>query len=145
MKFCWMWVFPWIKPSWQSCSLWDKLEWLNLFWQFLCEGLYSFNPNGFYYSSICMVLQLMWKKDVFLHGTYLQKTFQILTYVFNWIYFTQCLTSFFSINHFFLCTVFLSCFIQHRWGSLDQPICWCICLFLMYKAFPSLADLFWWN
>ena len=27
-----------------------------------------------------------------------QKTLQILTYVFNWLYFTQCLTSFSSIN-----------------------------------------------
>ena len=34
-----MWVFPWIKLSWHSCSLWDKLGWLNWFWQFLCEGL----------------------------------------------------------------------------------------------------------
>ena len=27
------------------------------------------------------------------------ETLQILTYVFNWLYFTQCLTSFSSINH----------------------------------------------
>ena len=30
---------PWIKFSWQSCSMWDKLEWLNWFWQFLFKGL----------------------------------------------------------------------------------------------------------
>ena len=30
--------------------MWDKLGWLNQFWQFLCEGLSSFNPKWFYYS-----------------------------------------------------------------------------------------------
>ena len=30
---------------------------------------------------------------------YLQKTLQILFYVFDWLYFTQCLTSFFSVDH----------------------------------------------
>ena len=34
--------------------------------------------------------------------TYLQKTLQILIYVFDWLYFTQRLTSFSSINHFFV-------------------------------------------
>ena len=39
------------------------------------------------------------------------KTLQILIYVFDWLYFTQCLTSFFSIDnvlHSALCTVFYS-------------------------------------
>ena len=45
-----MWFFPWIKLPWYSCSMWDKLGWLNWFWQFLCEGLSSFNPKRFYYS-----------------------------------------------------------------------------------------------
>ena len=49
-KFYWLWIFPWIKLSWNYCSLWDKHGWLNCFWQFLCEGLSSFNPKGFYYS-----------------------------------------------------------------------------------------------
>ena len=30
--------------------MWDKLGWLNIFWQFLCEGLSSFNPKGFCFS-----------------------------------------------------------------------------------------------
>ena len=40
--------------------------------------------------------------------TYLCKTLQILTYVFDWLYFIQCLTPFSSINHL-LCiyTLFL--------------------------------------
>ena len=29
------------------------------------------------------------------------KTLRILTYVFDWLYFTHCLTSFFSIDHLF--------------------------------------------
>ena len=39
---------------------------------------------------ICMVLS---------NRTHLQKTLHILTYVFDWLYYTQCLTSFSSINH----------------------------------------------
>ena len=37
-EFCWMWTFPSIKLSWHSCFIWEKLERLNWFWQFLCEG-----------------------------------------------------------------------------------------------------------
>ena len=43
-------VWPWIKLSWYSCSVWDKPGWLDWFWQFLCEKLSSFNPKGFRYS-----------------------------------------------------------------------------------------------
>ena len=43
---------------------------------------------------ICMVL-----KDFCLYWTYLQKTLWILTYVFEWLYFTMCLNYFSSINH----------------------------------------------
>ena len=41
---------------------------------------------------------------------YLEKTLQILIYVFDWLYFTQCLTSFSSINHLLLCAQFLILF-----------------------------------
>ena len=34
-----------VSNFWHSCPLWDKLGWLNWFWQFLCEGLSSFNPK----------------------------------------------------------------------------------------------------
>ena len=44
-----------------------------------------------------MVSQFMLKKNFFLHGTYLKKTLPIVSYVFDWLYFTHCLTS--------LCTV----------------------------------------
>ena len=45
-----------------------------------------------------MVLKFM-LKDFLLHETYVWKTLGIFTYVFNWLYFTQCLTSFSSISH----------------------------------------------
>ena len=44
-----MWIFPWIKLFWQSCSMWNKPRWL-CFWQFLCEGLSSFNSKRLCYS-----------------------------------------------------------------------------------------------
>ena len=47
-----MWIFPWIKFFWHSCSMWDKLHRLNWFWQFLWEGLSSINLKGFYYSDV---------------------------------------------------------------------------------------------
>ena len=43
-QYFWMWIFPWIKLSWHC---W--LGWVNWFWQFLCEGLTSFNLKRFYY------------------------------------------------------------------------------------------------
>ena len=45
-----MWIFPSIKLSWHSCSMWDKLVWLKLFLQFLSERLSSFNSKWFCYS-----------------------------------------------------------------------------------------------
>ena len=41
------------------------------------------------------------KKDFLLHRTYLLKTLKILTYVFDWLYFTQCLTAFSSLRMVF--------------------------------------------
>ena len=45
-----MWIFPWIKLSWYSYCVWDEPGSINWFWQFLCEGLSSFNPKWFCYS-----------------------------------------------------------------------------------------------
>ena len=41
------------------------------------------------------------KEGFLLHGTYLWKTLTILVYVFDWLYFVYCLTSFSSIDHLF--------------------------------------------
>ena len=46
-EFCWLWIFPWIKHFRYSCSIWDKLERLNWFKQYLCEGLSFFNSKGY--------------------------------------------------------------------------------------------------
>ena len=46
-----------------------------------------------------MVLQFIGRKGFILHGNYFKKTLQILTPVFGWLYFTQCVTSFCSIDH----------------------------------------------
>ena len=60
---------------------------------------------------ICMVSQFMSNKDFLLHGTSLKKTLEILIYVLHWLYFTQRLTSFSSIDHLLqLCARFLILF-----------------------------------
>ena len=51
---------------------------------------------------IFMVSQFILKKDFPLHRSHLQKTLQILTYVFDWLYFTQCLTFFPLLITFFI-------------------------------------------
>ena len=65
--------------------------------QFLCEGLPSFNPKGFYYSyawcrSLCEERISFWTGFIF------RKLCRFLL-VFDWRYFNQCLTCFSSINH----------------------------------------------
>ena len=69
--------------SWHSGSMWYKLGWHNWFWQFLCDGLSSFKPYGFCYS--------------YVYYWYFY-THIILPYVFDWLYFTQCLTFLSSID-----------------------------------------------
>ena len=46
----WMWIFPWIKLSWDSCSIWGKLGLIHWSWQFVREDLSSCNLKGFGYS-----------------------------------------------------------------------------------------------
>ena len=45
------------------------------------------------------VFQFIWRQDFLLLRTYLKITLRILTYVFDWLYFTQYLISFSSIDH----------------------------------------------
>ena len=53
LKFCWMWIFPWIKFSWHSGSIRDKLGWLN--WSDNC--------------SVRSYLPLIWKNSItHMHG-----------------------------------------------------------------------------
>ena len=80
------------------------------FWQFLCEGLSSFNSKGFYYSS-AWSCRLCERRTSFSMRCISRKLLWILTYVFNWLYFSQCLTSFSSSDHLLcLCAQFFILF-----------------------------------
>ena len=83
--------------SWHSCSIWDKLGWLSWFWQFLCEGLSSFNLEEFCYL-YAWSCNLCDRRTSFCTGLISRKLCRFLL-VFNWLYFTQCLNSFSSIDH----------------------------------------------
>ena len=61
----WLWIFPWIKFSWHSCSMWEKPGW---FWQFHCKGLFSFNLKGFYYSYVVWSCRLFEERTSFCTG-----------------------------------------------------------------------------
>ena len=39
-NFFLMWIFSWMKLSWYSCSMWDKLEWLH----WLCFSVRGYLP-----------------------------------------------------------------------------------------------------
>ena len=100
-EFCWLWIFLWIKLSWQSCFLWDKLGWLNWFWKFLCAGLSSYNPKGFYYS-YAWSCSLCEGRTSFCTGRISRKLM--------WLALFQCLTPFDSIDHLRLYVHFLILF-----------------------------------
>ena len=94
---CWMWIFPWIKVSRYSCSMWDRDGWLNLFSQFLCEWLSSYNLKEFcyLYGWCCSWCEA---RTSFCMGLICRKLW-ILSDVFDWLYFIQCLTSSSSMDH----------------------------------------------
>ena len=108
VQILWMWVFPSIKLSWNSCSMRDKPGRLNWFWQFLCEMLSSFNSNRFCYSyawsySLC-------EGRTSLCTRLISRKLWILTHVFDWLYFTlsvllliPLLITFFVFMHSFWC------------------------------------------
>ena len=78
---------------------------------------------------ICMVLHYVWRRDIFLHETFLEKTLRILINVFYWLYVIWCLTmSSYNDHQSFLCAWFLCYFIFYIQGSLSQYICYCNCL-----------------
>ena len=138
-------IFPSVKLLWHSGTMWDKLGWLNWFWQLFCDGLSSFNPKGFHYS--CMVLQFMWRKEILWHGTYLYKTLWIFTQIFS----SGLLH---SVSHFFflyhspfssLCTVFDS-ILSNIDEVLSINTSANVSVFRDFKVHhKGLANLFWWN
>ena len=100
-KFCWSGIFSWIKLSWHSCSNQTNLDNSTDFGSFSMKSYLPLIQEDSLL--IYMVLKFMWRKD-FLRTSFcmrliFRKLCGILTYVFEWLYFTQCLTSFSSINH----------------------------------------------
>ena len=98
-QFCWMWIFPWTKLSWYSCPEWDELGWFSWFWQFLFEGLSSFNLKRCF---TCMHGLVVYMKEglTFALTKSLENSADAF-WCFDLIYFSQCLTSFSSINHLY--------------------------------------------
>ena len=92
-----MWILPWIKLSWHSCCVGQTWMAQLILAISLCGVIFLYSERMLLL--ICMVFQFTWRKDCLLHGTYLQKILQSLICIFNWLYFTQCLTSFPSIDH----------------------------------------------
>ena len=91
--------------------LWDKLRWLNWFWQFLCNRLSSYSLKGFYYSWSCSFCE---GRMSFCTGLISRKLYAFLP-MFLTGFTTLCLTSFFSINHLLcLYALFWWYFIKHR-------------------------------
>ena len=97
LKLCWIWIFPWIRPSWHSWSMWEKLRWINWCWQSLCDWLSSFNLKGFCYSYACSCSLCEGRTSLCMWC--ISWKLYILSYVLDWLYWTQCLTSFSSLNH----------------------------------------------
>ena len=99
-EFCWMWIFPWIKLSCNSCSMWNKLTWLNWFWQFLCKGLSFFNPKGFCWTH--MHVLAVYVKEGFLlnRDLSLEKSANFYLY-FRLVYFTNFIFLYDYLLHFY--------------------------------------------
>ena len=86
--------------------LWDKPEWLNWFWQFLCDRLSSFNPKGFQYSyawshSLCEGRTSFWM------GVISRKLCRfLLMFSTGFTLFSVLLFSFYQSPSSYLCMVF---------------------------------------
>ena len=113
--------FPRIKFSRHSCSIWGKLGWLNWSWQFPCEGLSSFIRKD---SAIHMHGFAVYVKEglPFAWGLSLEKSAD--SYVFDWLYFTQCLTfncltiTCFHLSHLTCLTISFFIFMYSFWCYL---------------------------
>ena len=107
-----------------------------------------FNPKGFQYSyawshSLCERRTFFCTAQE--RRSYLQKTLQILTYVFNWLYFTQYLTSFSfsSIDHIRrLCALFLILFyLTQKRFSRSAHLLMCLSLETLMSIIRTAKNL----
>ena len=118
-----MGIFPWIKLSSHSCSLWDKLGWLNWFWPFLCEVFSSFDQKRFYYS-YAWSCSLCERKTIFCTGILSRKlcgsllTFSTSSTSLSVLFLFLLLITFFVVMH-----GFWFYFVQHRWSSPSSFLC----------------------
>ena len=110
---CWLWFFPWIRFSWDSCSVWEKPGW---FWKFQCEGLFSFNLKGFYYSYVIWSRRLFEERTSFARDLSLENSADsylrfrlVLLHSVWYVFFLYWLPS------SFLCTIFDSIFFLSKW------------------------------
>ena len=98
------------------------------------------DAKGFYYSYAWLCSSCEGK--TFMHGAYLQKTLQILNYVFDWLYFTQCLTSFSFIDHL-LCLYawfFILFHITQMGFSQSTNLLLCLSLETLMSIFIDLVN-----
>ena len=116
--------------------MWDKLGRLSWFWQFLSEGLSSFNPKRFYDSHT-------WSRSLYESRTsfctvLISRKFWILVYVFEWLYVTQRLTTTFSINpliHLYVPFFVLFHLTQMRLSQYTHLL-----MYLYLEALTSIKD-----
>ena len=102
--------------------VWDKLEWLNWFWQFLCEGLSSFNSKGFYYS-YAWSCSLCEGRTFYCMGLISRKLCRFL-FMFStgFMSFSVLILFPLPIILFIFMHSFWFYFIWNRWGSLNPSI-----------------------
>ena len=107
-KFSWMLIFPWIKFSRNSCSMWEKLGWPQSF-----LAIYLWAVTFLQYKRIllliCMVLQFMYVKEgvPYTQDLSLENCWFLIMFLTEFTsHSSQFLTSFSSIYHLCFYTVF---------------------------------------
>ena len=92
-KFCWMWIFPWIKLTWHFCSMRDKLGWL---------GRLNFSERGYLPVRIS---ENIWKISVthmLGHGAYVKERLPFAQFIrrfSRFLFRSSAFPSFSSFNH----------------------------------------------
>ena len=138
-----MWIFPWTKLFWHSCCMWDKLGWLNWFWQFLCEGLSSFNPKRFYYS-YAWSCSLCERRTSFCTGLISRKLCRFLLMFLSSFTSLSVLLLFFYQSPSSLCMIFDSISSNKMRFSWSLHLLMCLSLEIQSPSW-LLAHLFYWN
>ena len=108
---CWLWIFPCIKFSWHSCSMWEKPGW---FWQFHCEGLFSFSLKGFNYSYVVWSRRLFEERTSFCTGLISRKLCEFLCFLLALLHSVSYFFFLYWLSSSFLCTVFDSIFFYQN-------------------------------